>query len=208
MRTNWLLGFTTLKATSQLSTALAARIHTELGDHAKAAELWGREAQVPELPPPLRVEARLAEATAKLRAGQALEAQGLLDEVEKDNDLPATGPLRDWLNVLRAAAAVPVPKPGETAKVAPDVVAKLTAAVEQAKDPVAKAVGYNFLGDAHLAAGAAREALWAYLWADVVYNQSPAERVYALSRLVSVFERLNDRERAQQFEEKLPQARG
>ena len=189
------------------TTVLAARIYTELGDHAKAAELWGREARVPELPAPLRVEARLAEAAAMLRAGQALEAQAAIAELEKDKDLPATGAPREWLTVLRAAAQVPAPKPGEVAKLPPDLLPKLTAAVEQAKEPVAKAVGYNFVGDAHLAAGAAHEAKWAYLWADVVYNQSPAERVYALSRLVQVFERLNDKDRAEQFREKLPQAR-
>lgn len=189
------------------TTNLATRIQTELGDHAKAAELWGREARLPDLPVLLKVEARLGEATAMLRAGQSLEAKGAIADLETNKDVPTTGQARDWVTILKAAEQVPVPKPGAPAKLPADLVSKLTATIDRVKDPVAKAVGYNFLGDAHLAAGATREAMWAYLWADVVYAQSVNERLYALHRLVRVFEMTNDKDRAEQFREKLPDAR-
>lgn len=172
----------------------AARLYAELGDHARAAALLGELATVAELPRDLRHEARLAEAGALIRAKQGPAAEGLLDQLEKDRDFPATGPARDRLAVLRAAA-----KAGDAAK--------LEEAVAGVKDPTAKAVGANFLGDAHLAAGKPRDAMWAYLWADVVFNQDRAEQVYAVGRLVGVFETLGDKERAEQFRDRLPRVR-
>jgi hypothetical protein len=178
----------------------AARLYTELGDHAKAAVLLGELAAVPELPRELRYEAKLAEAAATLRGGQGAAADGLLDQLERDRDFPATGPLRDRLAVLRAAAKVP---PGQTG----GPLAKLGEATAQAKDPAAKAVGSNCLGDAYAAAGQTRDAMWAYLWADVVYNQDKDEQVYAVGRLVGVFEKLGDKDRADQFRDRLPRVR-
>ena len=67
--------------------------------------------------------------------------------------------------------------------------------------------GCNFLGDAHLAAGKPRDAMWAYLWADVVFNQDRGEQVYAVGQLVGVFEKLGDKERAEQFRDRLPRVR-
>ncbi len=178
----------------------AARLYTELGDHAKAAAVLGELAAVPELPRDLRYEARLAEAAAVLRGGQGAAADAMLDQLGRDRDFPATGPLRERLAVLRAAAQV---APGQAG--AP--LAKLEEAVAQAKDPAAKAVGANCLGDAYAAAGRTRDAMWAYLWADVVYNQDKDEQVYAVGKLVGVFEKLGDRDRAEQFRDRLPRVR-
>lgn len=172
----------------------AARLYTELGDHAKAAALLEELAAVAELPRDLRHEARLAEAGALIRAKQGPAAEGRLDQLEKDKDFPATGPARDRLAVLRAAA-----KAGDAAK--------LEEAVAKVKDPTAKAVGANFVGDAHRAAGKPRDAMWAYLWADVVFNQDRDEQVYAVGQLVGVFEKLGDKERAEQFRDRLPRVR-
>jgi hypothetical protein len=173
----------------------AARLYAELGDHAKAAELLGELAAVTGLPRDLRHEAALAEAGALIRAGRGSDAEKRLDQLEQDKDFPATGPARDRLTVLRVAA-----KAGDTA-------AKLDEAVAKVKDPTAKAVGVNFLGDAHLAAGRPREAMWAYLWADVVFNQDRGEQVYAVGKLVGIFEKLGDKERAEQFRDRLPRVR-
>lgn len=173
----------------------AARLATELGDHAKAAGLLGQLAAVKGLPPALKLEAQLAQAAALLRDGKATAVEPILAQVEKDKDFPKAGALPDRLAVLRAAVkkdATPAAIEEATAKV---------------KDPVAKAVGANLLGDAQLAARQPREAMWAYLWADVVYNQDRGEQVYAVSQLVGVFEALGDKDRAKQYRDRLPQVR-
>jgi hypothetical protein len=178
----------------------AARLYTELGEHAQAAALLGELASVADLPRELRFEARLAEATAILRSGQLPPAEVLLDQIEKDKEFPATGPLQDRLTVLRAAAKALAEQSGT-------MVEGLEVAVAQVKDPVAKAIGSNFLGDVYAAAGRPRDAMWSYLWVDVVFNQDRDEQVYAVSQLVGVFEKLGDTERAGQFRERLPRVR-
>jgi hypothetical protein len=175
-----------------------ARLQMEVGDFAKAAGTLAALAATPDLAPALRIEATLAEAVARLRAGESADA--VLDRAEKDKDLPASGPLRERLAVVRAATKLPAAKSADSP-------AKLQAAIDQAKDPSAKAVGYNLLGDAYTARGLHRDAMWAHLWADVVFNQDKDEQVVAVHRLVAVFERLNDKERADEFRDRLPRVR-
>lgn len=179
-----------------------ARIHMELGAFDKCAATLAGLAVTPDLSPELRLEARLAEAAALLRGKQSVD--GLLDQIAKDKDFPASGALTERLAVLREVAKLPAPA-GATK--APEQLAKLSAAVDAAKDPVAKAVGYNFLGDAFAARTLLRDAMWAYLWADMVYNQDTDERVYAVNRVIEVFEKLGDKDRATQFRDRLPQVR-
>jgi hypothetical protein len=179
----------------------AARLYMELGDFAKAADLLGELAAVPDLPRDLRYDARLAEAAARIRADQADKAGGDLAALAADTDLPVGG-LKERVTVLQAAAKAR----GKTAAEAD----ALQAAVNAAADPSAKAVGYNFLGDARAALNQPREAMWAYLWVDAVYNQDADERVLAVGKLPDVFERLGgaEKDKAAQFRERLPRVRG
>ena len=175
------------------TTRAAAQLYTELGDHAKAAALFNELATVKELPAELKLEARLSEAAALIRGGKATAVGAILEQVAKSKDFPKAGTLPDRLAVLQAATK------GDAKQ--------LEAVVAKVKDPVAKAIGANFLGDAYLKANQARDAMWSYLWADVVYNQDKTEQVYAVSKLVGVFETLGDKERATQFRDRLPQIR-
>ena len=180
----------------------AARIQAELGDYAKAATVLRSLATVAELPKELKYEAILAEAGMQFRAGQQTANEGILSPLEKDKDFP-TGPLKERLTVLRAASKIPAP--GTTLPA--DLVAKLQEAIDQAKDPVAKAVGYSFLGEAQLAYGQNREAMWSFLWVDVVFNQDKDEQILAVRRLIMIFEKQGDKDRADQFRDKLPRIR-
>ena len=85
--------------------------------------------------------------------------------------------------------------------------AKLEEVVAKVKDPTAKAVGRTSWATRTRAAGKPRDAMWAYLWADVVFNQDKDEQVYAVGQLVGVFEKLGDKERAEQFRDRLPRVR-
>lgn len=181
-----------------------ARLLNELGEYGKAAEVLGDVASVPDLPRDLKFEARLAEAAALIRAGQGLGTEGILDQLEKDKDFPA-GPLKDRLAVLRAATKLP--KAGGDQGSARPAIAKLEEAIAQAKDPVARAIGYNFLGDVQLAQNSPRDAMWAYLWTDTVYNTDRDEQLIAVHRLIKLFEAQKDKDRADQFRDKLPRLR-
>lgn len=164
---------------------LAARLHLELGEFSKAAALYADLAAA-ELPSELKAEAKLDEAVAYLRAGQKGQVTAALSQANPEL-------LADRRAVLTAAIS--------------GNIAKLQAAIDTAKDPVAKAVGYNLLADALLAAGKPRDALWARLWVDAVYNQSPEERVMAVRRLADQFAASGDTERAEQFRSRLREVR-
>lgn len=188
----------------------AARLYQELGQPTKAAEVYTLLGDNKDLPPELQFEAKLAALGALLRVGQSqvLTVEGQLDILEKEKGFP-TGPLKERLVVLRAAAKVPVPA-ADAADLPPkpvEALAKLEDAINQAKDPVAKAVGYNCLGDLNSAYNAPRDAMWAYLWVAVVYTQDKDELVYGVSRLVGVYDKLGDKDRADQFRDKLLQVR-
>ena len=74
-------------------------------------------------------------------------------------------------------------------------------------DPSLKALGYNVLGDVYFAKGQKRDAMWSYLWVDVVYNQDRGEQLKAMTRLIRIFEADNDKEKAQMYKEKLSRSR-
>lgn len=184
----------------------AARLQMELGQYADAAATLDALAKTPDLPSDLAAEARLAAAGVLLRAGRP--AGPVLADLEKDGKLSA--PARQRLAVLKAAAAVPPAPAGADGSAGKPAAAKgLEDAIAAASDPVAKAVGYNFLGDVLRTHGLARDSVWAYLWADVVYNGDRDERVYAVRRLAEVFDRMEgaEKDRAEQFRAKLPLVR-
>lgn len=178
----------------------AARLYGEAGKFDQAAQVLGELAAVPDLPRDLKHEARLAEAAALIRAGNGTAADGVLTGLEKDPEVPA-GPLKERLAVLRVAAKLTYAPGAGAGK--PPAAAKLDEAIAAAKDPVARAVGSNFLGDLYAAHGQTRDAMWSYLWTDTVYNQDRDEQVYALHRLVGLAEQAGDRDRADQFRERL-----
>lgn len=183
------------------ATKTAARLYGEVGKFDRAAAVLAELAAVPGLPRDLKAEAKLAEAAALIRGGTAPAADGILDALDRDPEVPA-GPLKERLAVLRAAAKLPyAPAAGK-----PDA-AKLEEAIAAAKDPVARAVGYNFLGDVYAAHGQTRDAMWAYLWADTVYNQDKDEQVIAVRRLVDLMEKAGDKDRADQFRDRLARVR-
>ena len=66
-----------------------------------------------------------------------------------------------------------------------------------------KAVGHNTLGYCLYSQGQAKEALWEFLWVDVVYNQDRAEHAKALYHLWKIFSEQGNAERAQECREML-----
>ena len=76
-----------------------------------------------------------------------------------------------------------------------------------------RGAGYSALGEVYVRHGLWREAMWAYLWVDVVYNQDRDEQVKAVSRLVQIFGVLKEKsgdgekDRAETFRDRLPRIR-
>lgn len=204
-------------------TRAAARLAVELRKPADAAARMRELSDNADLAADLRAEARLAEVGYLLMTpGRA--AQSAFAEARK-GDGSMTDRQKEKVAILADVFALPDPEPippnlpaeeadakaAAAAKKLRDAVAKLEAAtgsIGRAKDGAARAVGYNALGEIFLRHNMPRDAMWAYLWADVVYNQDKDEQIKALVRLVQLCQATKDDERAKQFRDRLLKARG
>jgi tetratricopeptide (TPR) repeat protein len=84
-------------------------------------------------------------------------------------------------------------------------VKKIEDAIAKTPDPALKGLGYNVLGDVYLAKNQKRDAMWSYLWVDVVYNQDRGEHLKAMTRLIKIFE--GDEDKVKLYKEKLARSR-
>ena len=186
----------------------AAQLRLELGQYSAAAKLQGQLAATPGLPADLRRDARFAEVGALLRAGQTKEAQTIINTMLAEPDFPRTGRHRQMATLYSLATKAPAPQEVDGKPVKPATTIKaIEEAIAQSSEPEAKAVGYGLLGDLYLAHGFPRDAMWSYLWVDLVFPEGKEERLLAVRRLASVFETLGEKERAEQYREKLSQVR-
>jgi hypothetical protein len=175
------------------ATRTAARVNHELGKSEAAARLWAKAAKAPDITPDLRVEAAYQEADALMRAKRYAEAASKAAEA-----LPkaAPGAPKERLNLLVIA--------GKAADANPlDGVAALEAEVGKTKDAAVRATGYGLMGELYLKANKPREAMWAYLWVEVVYNQDREEVAKALAKLAEVFKQLGDEDRERGYHDRM-----
>jgi tetratricopeptide (TPR) repeat protein len=79
----------------------------------------------------------------------------------------------------------------------PGAKGRLEKVVNLTADRDLKAAAYNTLGVCHLQGNQLKDALWAFLWVEVEYNQNKEEHARALYYLVQVFSRLDRPTRAE-----------
>jgi len=170
-----------------------ARIQLELGEPQKAAAAWAaitREGT--DLPPDARVEATLQEIDAHIRNRAWTEAAGKAKTLTT-----AAGAAKEKVNIYSIAAKFgPTAMPADGVKPIEDEIAKT-------KDPTVRAAGFAMIGELYLAAKKPRDAMWAFLWVEVVYNTDRDEVTRALIRLKEYFTEQGEEERAKTYREKL-----
>jgi TolA-binding protein len=186
-----LKAFTTKYPTAwQLVRALTtlARMQVEQKDYASAEETFKAMAEAP-VSEAARQDAELAAAQLSMKSGKYDEARRKLEAVAAK--LPADSPAAQKARLAEAECLAAT----KNLPAAQDLLKKLLA---QAKDPGVKAVAYNTLGYCYFLADQMKDACWAFLWVDVVFNQDKAEHAKALYYLNQVFARLNQPERARE----------
>jgi hypothetical protein len=183
---------------------MRARMVFELDRPADAVATWGKLAKSPDVPADLQREAAFEEIDFNIRAKQLPVATQLITALKPG----ATGAAKDRLTAYETAikcaeAAVPNgPTP------IAQVVKPLQDLIDKSADPVVKAVGHNLIGEVCMLAEKPREAMWNYLWVEVVYNQDRDEVLKAMVRLVKSFDAQGDEDRAKTYREKLRRYRG
>ncbi|HYH69477.1 MAG TPA: hypothetical protein VD866_32580 [Urbifossiella sp.] len=172
------------------ATRTAARISHELGKSEGAAKLWAKQAKAPDITPDLKVEAAYQEADALMRAGLYKEADDRASGATKD---AAAGTPKERLKLIALAAKAAMatdPAAGVPA---------LEAEIGKTKDAAVRATGYAMVGELYLAGKREntkpRDAMWAILAVEVVYNQDREEVAKAQARLTEVYRQLGDEDR-------------
>jgi tetratricopeptide (TPR) repeat protein len=170
----------------------------DVGKLDEAATVLDEASRVSGLSKELKRDLELSLIDMQIRAGKMTEVESRIDSALRS--LPADDPLAPKLKVYQIGSQIAKTDIG---KLAPE----LTAIIDKTQDASLKALAYNTLGDCYSAKGLKKDAMWAYLWVDVVYNQDKTEYAKAVERLSRVFKDLNDEPRAEKYREKLKSLR-
>jgi tetratricopeptide (TPR) repeat protein len=171
------------------------RLQEDKGDVAAAQKTYEGLAARPELPKETRLEFEILSARALIHTNKHAAATEKLTKMAKD--LPPGDPQAQKVQVYLAECQV-------AAKNYAEAEAKLKEVLAGSADNSVKGLAYNTLGDCYRENGKPEEALWQYLWVDVVYNQDRQEQAKALYYLAKLFDQVkNDPAKALQCRERL-----
>jgi tetratricopeptide (TPR) repeat protein len=181
---------------SRAADALVA-LYLQKGDWEGAKRTNDDLANTPGLDDSTRADYGMKSARILIKAKQLPAAQTILAEVAKRVPPDSPAGLRSQVLSAECQAAS-----GDVAQAA-QAAERLESLIDRLSDPEIKAAAYNALGDCHRLADRSRDALWVYLWVDVVYYQNRHEHARALYHLIQIFKDRKDDKRVQQFYEKL-----
>jgi len=177
-----------------------ARLYTELNKFKEAGKLWKQLAGKDyELPADLKLEATLQLIDAYIREGPAAYSSAL--KVAEDAAKTAASPaLKDKLAIYTRAARV---EANSSPEVLIAAVKEIEDKIAATKEPTVRAIGYGMIGELYLAAKRPRDAMWAFLWVETVYNQDKDEVLKAMVRLTQIFKAQMDDDHEKLYREKL-----
>jgi tetratricopeptide (TPR) repeat protein len=173
---------------------LLARLQIEKGDFEGAQKTYEDLAATRDVSKETQQECDLLVAEAMILGKKNAEAEAKLKAIL--SAAPAGGPQAARARVYLAQCQ------GFNGKL-PEAVAQLEDIIKQAKDKSLIALAYNALGDCYRVNKQSREALWPYLFVDVVYHQDKQEHIKAMTQLAKLFDAQGDKARAKQYHDKL-----
>ena len=163
----------------------------KLDDAAKALD---EVANTPKLAKEIKQDLEMMLIDVMIRAGKTGEVEGRIGQALAL--LPPDDPLAARLKIYQLGC--------QAGKGNVDaIIAQLKDLIDKSADVALKALAYNTLGDCYNAKSQKKEAMWAYLWVDVVYNQDKVEHAKAVERLARVFKDLGDDVRADRYRDKM-----
>jgi tetratricopeptide (TPR) repeat protein len=175
-----------------------AALWIENGKSEEAAKAFDDLAKVPNLSKEVKQEVELSVIDVLMQAAKFPEAESKITAAL--GAVPPTDPQAQRLKIYQIGCQV---KQADLEKVLP----QLNDIIDKTSDPTLKALAYNTRGDVQFAKGQKKDAMWSYLWVDVVYYQDKGEHLKAMERLVKVFKDFNDEDHARKYEDKLARNR-
>lgn len=173
---------------------LLGRLQVSKGDAGGALKTYQDVAAIASLSNETKQEFEVLGAQALIAGKKYAEAKQKLEALQKRLTADDPRAIRVQVHLAECLAGS-----GELAKAVP----QLEALIGKTTDPALKAVAYNALGDCYRLNGRAKDALWAYLYVDVLYYRDKQEHAKAVAQLAKLFEELGDSTRAAQYKEKL-----
>jgi hypothetical protein len=180
------------------------RLYTELKKFREVENVWkqvtGKDV---ELPADLKLMANMQMIDAQIRQG--VEGYSVASRAADDLLKTAAGAIAKEKLAIYAKTA------STGGAVSPEALATTVKELEDkiaaSKDPTVRAVGYSMIGELYLAAKRPRDAMWAFLWVETVYNQDKDEVLKALVRLEQIFKSQMDDDHEKMTHEKLRRLR-
>jgi tetratricopeptide (TPR) repeat protein len=179
---------------SNASRLLARLLADKKKDFDGAQKVYAELAATPNLAKETKQECDLLVARALTRGKKFVEAEKLLQDVLKA--VPSDDPQATRARIALAECHGCSGKLDEAVKLLEDLIARTA-------DNDLKAAAYNALGDCYRENNRPKDALWPYLFVDVVYHQDKREHARAVEQLARLFAELGDKERAEQYRERM-----
>jgi len=177
-----------------------ARLQADTADYAGATKSYELIEKAANIPAEFKQEATAALIDIAFQSEKYDDGRKRIKAVNEDAKSPVS--LRERVIIYQLGLDAADAKGDSAASIK-----KIEEAIGKAADPGLKALGYNVLGDVYLARSNKRDAMWSYLWVDVVYNQDRGEHLKAMTRLIKIFEGENDKDKATLYKEKLARSR-
>lgn len=182
------------------------RMQMDAADYAGAEETYTKMADLVTLSEETRMDARMLAVQAKLRAGKYDEARSDIAEMQRNLDKASRYYARAKVaeaECLVAESAKYGKEDAKRAKLFDQAIDQVRGVIKESSDSFVKAVGHNTLGYCYAEQGKAKDAIWEFLWVDVVYNQDRVQHAKALYHLWDLFTKEGDAPRAQECREAL-----
>jgi tetratricopeptide (TPR) repeat protein len=180
----------------QISDAarLLARMQVLKGDVLGAEKTYQDLAAIPGIPPEVQQECELRAVDALIQGKKYEAAETKLQALQRNvpSGSPQAARVRIYLVLCQGASG----KMDEGVR-------QLEELIAQTADKDQKAVAYNALGDCYRLNGKPKEALWPYLWVDVIYHQDRREHLKAIEQLAKLFDDQGDKTRAKQYRDRV-----
>jgi tetratricopeptide (TPR) repeat protein len=179
----------------------------DAGKFDEAAATFAQVADNEALPDDVRDDAKLSTIQVKLQAGKYEEARDQLKELQ--GSLKAGSRFSARAKVAEAECLVAETKKYQQkddparVKLFTQAVDLVRGVIKESNDKYVKAVGHNTLGYCYMEQGQTKDAVWEFLWVDVVYNQDRMQHGKALYHLWDLFTKDGDAPRAQECREAL-----
>ncbi len=170
---------------------------SKMNKYDEIARLWRNIAKTAELPTDLKAEATIQEIDAQMRTGKGFPQT----QAEAAAAAAAPGPTKDQLEIYVLAAK------GANDRDYAAKIKEIEEKIEKTKDATVRGVGYGMIGELQLLAGKPRDAMWAFLWVETVYNADRDDAFKAMCRLVEVFRAQGDEDRVKSYREKIRRTR-